>query len=641
MPGETLVKSPRQKHSKTDVDGEDRFEAILDSIVDGISVITRDMKISYANSIIKRLFGPAIIGHPCHWVYHGTSETCTWCPVTRTFEDGKIHTIEVSNSNGVIWEITSSPIFGRDGSVQSAVEITRDISNRKKTERALYESEEKYRNLIESINDVIYTTDEKGVITYVSPVIEALGGYQPSELVGRTFTDFVYPEDLPTVKKDFEKAISDQIAYSDFRVLTKTGEVRWVHTSNRGVFLGNKFVGLRGTLTDITEKKRLESRLVEAQKMEAIGTVAGGVAHDLNNILVGLVSYPELLLMQTPQDSPLRKPLLTVQESGEKAAAIVQDLLTMARRAVVAPEVVNLNHVILEYLESPEHQKVQFYHPRVKVETDLEPNLLNMMGSPVHLSKTVMNLVSNAAEAMPDGGTVLISTRSQYVDGPTEGYDDLEEGEYVTLAVSDTGTGISPEDVKKIFEPFYTKKAMGRSGTGLGMAVVWWTVRDHNGHIDVQSTEGKGTTFTLFFPATREELTKDTHALPFDDYMGKGESILIVDDVKEQREIGSLILNKLGYSVASVSSGEEAVGYLKKNPVDLLILDMVMDPGIDGLETYERILELHPRQKAILVSGYSETDRVKRAQELGAGAYVRKPYSLEKIGLSIRAELDK
>jgi PAS domain S-box-containing protein len=641
MPGETPVKSPQQGYSKTDVNGEDSFEAILDSIADGISVITREMRISYANSITKRLFGPAIIGNLCHWEYHGTSETCTWCPAAKTFEDGKIHTIEVSNSNGMTWEITSCPLFDSEGLVQSVIEITRDISSRKKTEAALQESEEKYRTLIESINDVIYTTDENGVITYVSPVVEVIGGYHPSELVGRAFTHFVYPEDLPAVMKDFEKVISGQIAFSDFRVMTKSGDALWVHTSSRRVLEGDKFVGLRGTLTDITEKKRLESRLVEAQKMEAIGTLAGGVAHDLNNMLVGLVSYPELLLIQIPQDSPLREPLLTIQKSGEKAAAMVQDLLTMARRGVVVPDVLKLNRIISEYLESPEHQRVQFYHPRVKLETDLEPNLPNIMGSPIHLAKTVMNLVSNAAEAMPDGGSILISTASQYLDRPVQGYDHIEEGEYVTLAITDTGVGISPEDVRKIFEPFFTKKVMGRSGTGLGMAVVWWTVRDHNGYIDVQSTKGKGTTVTLYFPATRKELAQDERPLPPNDYMGKRESILIVDDAKEQREIASAILKKLGYSVASVSSGEEAVSYMKKNAVDLLILDMVMDPGIDGLETYERILGLHPRQKAILVSGYSETDRVKRAQELGAGAYVRKPYSLERIGLAVRAELER
>ena len=182
---------------------------------------------------------------------------------------------------------------------------------------------------------------------------------------------------------------------------------------------------------------------------------------------------------------------------------------------------------------------------------------------------------------------------------------------------------------------------MGRSGTGLGLAVVWGTVKDHHGYIDVQSEEGKGSIFTLYFPVTRKELTKDQETVSSETYLGQGETILVVDDVKEQRELAMSMLTRLGYRVDAVSSGEEAVEYLKTNRVDLIVLDMIMDPGIDGLETYRRILEIHPRQKAIIVSGFSETDRVRKAQELGAGAYVRKPYLLEKIGLAIRQELDR
>ncbi|GAG21439.1 unnamed protein product, partial [marine sediment metagenome] len=171
--------------------------------------------------------------------------------------------------------------------------------------------------------------------------------------------------------------------------------------------------------------------------------------------------------------------------------------------------------------------------------------------------------------------------------------------------------------------------------------VVWGTVKDHKGYIDIQSAKGKGTTFTLYFPVTRKEVGKDKSLVTIEDYMGKGESILVVDDVEEQREIASRILKRLGYSVRTVSSGEDAVNYLKDNPADLLLLDMIMDPGIDGLETYKRILEFHPNQKAIIVSGFSETKRVKEAQRLGAGAYVKKPFLLEKIGLAIRDELDR
>ena len=395
-----------------------------------------------------------------------------------------------------------------------------------------------------------------------------------------------------------------------------------------------------GIARDITERKRLETSLREAQKMEAIGTLAGGVAHDLNNILGGLVSYPELLLLQLPEDSPLRKPILTIQKSGEKAAAVVQDLLTLARRGVVVTEVVNLNDVTSEYLKSPEYENLQSYHPGVYVETHFEKNVLNILGSSIHLSKTVMNLVSNAAEAMPEGGTLTVSTENRYIDRPIGGYDHVKEGDYVVFTVSDTGIGISPDDINKIFEPFYTKKKMGRSGTGLGMAVVWGTVKDHNGYIDVQSTEGKGTTFTLYFPVTRKS-PEERSEISLKDYRGKGETILIVDDVEEQRKIASGMLKELGYSVVSVSSGEEAVEYLKSRKVDLLVLDMIMDPGLDGLETYQKIIEIHSGQKAIIASGFSETDRAGELQNLGAGAYIKKPFLLEKIGLAVKEELQK
>ena len=389
------------------------------------------------------------------------------------------------------------------------------------------------------------------------------------------------------------------------------------------------------------DQRRLEIQLRKSQKMEAIGTLAGGVAHDLNNILSGVVSYPELLLMDIPEESPLRQPLFTILESGQKAAAIVQDLLTLARRGVSVTEVMNLNQLIEQYLDSPENHKILEYHPGVQVKSNLQPKIFNILGSPVHLSKTIMNLVSNAAEAMPSGGVIYITTENRYIDRPIKGYDTVAEGDYVKLTVSDNGVGISPDDIDRIFEPFYTKKTMGRSGTGLGMAVVWGTAKDHDGYIDVQSELGKGTTFTLYFPITRKKLPAEKPDISKDRYMGKGESILIVDDVKQQREIASSMLKKLGYNVLSVPSGEEAIIYMQENAADLLVLDMIMNPGIDGLETYKKILKFHPRQKAIIASGFSESKKVKAAQKMGAGPYLKKPYSFEKIGLAVRAELER
>ena len=388
-----------------------------------------------------------------------------------------------------------------------------------------------------------------------------------------------------------------------------------------------------------SERIKLQDQLQRAEKMEAIGMLAGGVAHDLNNILSGLVSYPELLLMDIPEDSPLRKPVLTIQKSGKKAATIVEDLLTLARRGVAVPGVVDLNQVVTDYLNNPEHKSLLSYHPNVRVKTRLAPDLFSISGSSVHLSKTVMNLVSNAAEAMPSGGNVVIATENRYVDTPIRGYDHVVEGDYVVLMVADSGGGIPLEDRERIFEPFYTKKMMGRSGTGLGMAVVWGTVKDHHGYIDMQSEEGKGTTFTLYFPVSREEMVKEETASSIESMQGNGEILLVVDDVEEQRLIASGLLEKLGYAVDVCASGEDAVEHLREHQADLVVLDMIMGPGMDGLDTYRAILELHPGQKAIIASGFSETDRVRKAQELGAGPYIKKPYTLEKIALAVKNEL--
>jgi signal transduction histidine kinase/CheY-like chemotaxis protein/HAMP domain-containing protein len=398
-------------------------------------------------------------------------------------------------------------------------------------------------------------------------------------------------------------------------------------------------IGAANRKVALEEKAQLTSRLRRAEKMEAIGTLAGGVAHDLNNILSGIVSYPELLLLKLPEDSSLREPVNTIFKSGKRAATIVQDLLTLARRGLAVTEVVNLNGIVEEFLQSPEYSKMFSYHPRIRIKTRLEPELLNVLGSPVHLAKALMNLVSNAAEAMDEEGRIVISTRNCYIDRPFKGYDVVNEGDYAALTVRDTGTGIPPEDLNRIFEPFYTKKKMGRSGTGLGMAVVWGTVKDHQGYIDFDSREGDGSRFTLYFPVTRKS-REDASAKSMEAYMGKGETVLVVDDVEEQRKIASAILTTLGYRVQSVESGEAAVQYIDHTSVDLMVLDMIMDPGMDGLDTYQQVLQRRPNQKAIIASGFSETDRIREVLRLGASSYLKKPYTIEKIGTAIRSALD-
>ncbi|MBN1627055.1 MAG: response regulator [Deltaproteobacteria bacterium] len=391
----------------------------------------------------------------------------------------------------------------------------------------------------------------------------------------------------------------------------------------------------------LDERNRFEAGLERAKKMELVGAIAGGVAHDLNNILSASINYPELLLMKIPKKSPLREPLEIIMKSGLKAATIVHDLLALARRGVANAEVSNINNIVNEFVASPEFEKIRAYHTDVKLEVRLEENLCNIVGSPFHLMKAITNLVSNAAEAMPNGGKIVIGSKNIKLDGPVLGYEVIPSGDYVLLIISDTGTGISENDKEKIFEPFYTKKVMGKSGTGLGMSVVWHTIKDHKGFINLESTEGVGTTFYLYFPTTDKVLPQKSSLIPISKYSGRGESVLVVDDVEEQREIASRILTTLGYKVETAPSGEKALESMKDHGFDIVILDMIMSPGMDGYKTYREILKLRPRQKAIIVSGYAETDHVVDAIKLGAGSYIKKPYMIEKIGLAVRAELDR
>jgi PAS domain S-box-containing protein len=475
-------------------------------------------------------------------------------------------------------------------------------------------------------------------------------GYQLNELEGRD-VDILYEN------KNQLKLVTQALRTAGQEGGCSTVETKWVR-KNRTVFDcllryaplpsdDDKPLGI-ALAEDITDRKRadaerrnLEQRLHRAEKMEALGTMAGGVAHDLNNVLGVLVGYSELMLLKIPEDDPLRSHVNNILKSGLRGAAIIQDLLTLARRGVAVSEVVNLNHLITDFFKTPEFEKLSANYPEVAIRVELADDLLNIKGSPIHLSKTVMNLVSNAAEAISGAGEVLIQTENHHIDKPMTRYEVLPSGDYVVLTVRDSGKGISEQDISKIFEPFYTKKVMGRSGTGLGLAVVWGTVKDHHGHIDVVSEKEHGCTFTLYFPVSREPLAEKQEFVPLKQYLGQGESILVVDDVQEQRELAESMLHSIGYNVVSVSSGEEAVTYIKSHDVDLVVLDMIMDPGIDGLETYRRIIEVKPKQKAIIVSGFSETDRVKQALQLGAGAYIRKPYLMEKIGVAIKNELDR
>lgn len=485
--------------------------------------------------------------------------------------------------------------------------------------------------------------DKDKTLLHLNPGFTSITGYDGGDLKRLAdWTVLAYPDEIYRRQVvDHWRAMGRGGLGCQYRVTCKNGEEREIEFNS--AVLPDKRV--LATLTDMTERNRNERALQEsrqlearAKKMESLGLLVGGVAHDLNNILSGIVSYPDLLLFELPQNHHLRQPIEIIQQSGQRATAIVQDLLTVARGVAVAKEAINLRAVVEEYVHSPDFRMVEQYHPGIVLRTQLAEDCANILGSRIHLRKVVMNLVSNAFEASTPPGEVNITLGNRRIESRVGSDGEVEEGDYVQLQVADRGKGISKEDVGKIFEPFYSKKVMGRSGTGLGLAVVWNVVHDHHGYIDVVSSD-QGTRFTVLFPVTAERERGLQPVVDLSRLRGHGETVLVVDDVATQRLITSSIVEKLGYQVDTVPSGEAAIDYLRRKPVDVVILDMIMSPGINGRVTYERIVEMYPQQKAIVVSGYAETEEVKEALRLGAGCFLKKPLMIHELAQALDGEL--
>jgi len=507
----------------------------------------------------------------------------------------------------------------------------------------LISAKQEWERTFDSVPDMISILDDQHNIVRANKAMANHVGLSFAEIIRSKCYKTIHCEEEPPTYCPHVKLLEDRKAHSielyDDRTKRHLAITVSPLADNQGSFFGSVHIA-----RDITEQKKIEAqriateeKLQKAEKMEAIGVMAGGVAHDLNNILSGVVSYPELLLMQLSRDDKLYQPIQAIQKSGKRAAAVVADLLTVARGVATVKTVTSLNTLIEDYLSSTEYKNLASQYQQVTIRTELANELWNIQCSPVHIQKVLMNLITNGVEAIDLTGDVLISTRNQSINQMPPATSTLEAGDYVVLTITDSGSGIATHDLERIFEPFYTKKVMGRSGTGLGLAVVWNTIKDHGAFIYVESDES-GTTFTLYFPPCHDSVTPKQTDSDWAELKGNG-SVLVVDDEAQQCDTASQMLTMLGYRVETVSSGEEAVTYCQETQVDLLLLDMLMEPGINGLQTYRQIIEINPGQKAVIASGFSESNSVLDAKALGVGSFIKKPYGIKQLGEAVLNEL--
>jgi PAS domain S-box-containing protein len=511
----------------------------------------------------------------------------------------------------------------------------------------LRSSEEAFRSMVEGspMGMLLYEiqTHDQLVLTAMNPAAEGILGVQSSEFLGKTIEEAFPPLATTELPDRYRQVARDGGTWSIQELSYESPNIQGVYDvlafqTNPNTVAVN-FLEVSERLQAQNEREEFQTYLQRSRQMESLGLLAGGVAHDLNNILSGLVTYPDLLLAGLSPEDRLHKPLRTIAESGHRAAAVVSDLLTITRAGSTEKTVLDLNRLVEEHLQSPELRLLEDRHSGIMIATKLTRGSLPVVASDSHLRKAVTNLVFNAVEACEKAGKVTVRTERRSVDQPESGYERIEVGDYAVLTVEDTGAGIAESDLERIFEPFYSRKVLGRSGTGLGLTVVWNTVRDHQGHIDIKS-DPTGTVFQLYLPASSQPVDRPTTHRSIDELKGNGETVLVIDDEKQQREIAAEMLVMLGYVPRTVAGGEEAVAALAEEPADLLLLDMIMPGGWGGSETYLQILEQHPGQRAVIASGFAETENVRAAQTAGAGVFLRKPFTLEQLATAIKKELD-
>lgn len=617
---------------------ESNFQELFNSVREGIGVVDKDEIIQFCNPEFVQIFeensSESIIGKSLlSYIPKEYKQLLLKQTLKRKQNTSSQYELEITTAKNNIKTlyVSVSPRFDSDSNYNGAFGAVLDITDIKKAEEEI----KKFKAISDNASFGVIITDSDGNIQYSNNSFAHMHGYKEREVRGTNIDRYLFKQELIKFHYAIDKLLdSGKFGSLEFDHIHSKG--RKFTTLMNGVVIkgiGNQVKYIALLTTDISKTKKLHEFAERAMRLETAGRIAGQVAHDFNNLLGPLLAYPELMKDELPSGHPALNLAEVMENAAAQMASINQQLLTLSRRGHYNLEPVNLNTIINLVLEQ-NLELMEGIHFNLQLASDLD----NTNGGESQIYRVLSNLINNAADAMNNSGTITIKSENWKTDSYTGKFTKIPKGEYVKISISDSGIGIPDDILSKIFEPFFTTKMTDKKrGSGLGLTVVHNVVIDHNGFIDIENTNENGTTFFLYFPAIKDAIINFENAK----IIGGNEQILIIDDDELQRNVMSKLFKKLGYNYLLAKSGEEGIKLLKKESPDLMIIDMIMPDGMDGTDTLKEALKISPNQKAIIVSGFSESERVKQALELGAGKFVKKPLILKTLADAVREELDR
>jgi len=633
----------RKQSEKALRESEEKYRTILESIEDGYYEVDLAGKFTFFNDSICKILGytnDELMGMNNRQYTEKENAKRLYQTFNRVYKTGKPtkifdwEIIRKDTTKGHV-EASVSLIKDTEGQPIGFRGIVRDITEKKQVETNLIQTKNFLQNILNSSIDGIITTDLQGKIIYASPRTKDILGYDQEETISKKAHSFYGNgmEDAKLIMKELKE--KGELRDHEMKFIRKDDTLIDINLS--ASLLRNEEGDVTGTLgiyRDITVKNMLENQLAQAQRMEALGTLAGGIAHNFNNLLMGIQGNASLMLLETNPVHPNYQRLKTIEKSVQSGARLTRQLLGYAREGRYEIKPISLNLLVKETSDTFSMAKKE-----IRVHQELAQDLFGIKADQGQIEQALLNLYVNAADAMPGGGDLFLKTINITHKNMKKKPYKAKPGNYVLLTIRDTGTGMDKETMNRIFDPFFTTKGLAK-GTGLGLASTYGIIKGHGGYIDVDSEKGQGTTFSIYLPASEKRIEKTIKST---DQIIKGDgSILLVDDEEIVLDVGVQLLKVLGYTVLEAKGGREAVEIYRENKdkINMVLLDMVM-PDMGGGEVYDKMKEINPDIKVLLSSGYSIDGRAEEILKRGCNGFIQKPFNMKGISEKIREILDK